>query len=335
MRRTTIMKKQFARVMGYCAWTTQSPKPQKKYRENDEAPRSKYRTVDGRLYLNIAESQYPLPVYDEEEMERLALQHAVFKHFWHGLYSSPITELLHVGGAKVLDSGSGTGSWVIDMSIDFPRSEFVGIDISPMSPTTNLPHNVSFFDCNLLEGLPFAADSFDYVRQGLLFEAFTEQQWETHVVNELVRVTRVGGWVEFMEGYCSFVNPGRVTKRLTNAFSTFLKSKGISMRFEDNLTTYLENTCRLSNISYEEQRIPLGKRGGRFGELALKNLIWTWLALKKPLADTMCISSEHFDALIETFVREATENRTEWRTFRVYAQKTRRNVDSAIDIMTH
>src|SRR5437763_1834981 len=92
---------------------------------------------------------------------------------------------------------SGTGSWVMDMSIDFPRSEFIGIDISPMSPTTNLPHNVSFFDCNLLEGLPFAADSFDYVRQGLLFEAFTEQQWETHVVNELVRVTRVGGWIEF------------------------------------------------------------------------------------------------------------------------------------------
>jgi hypothetical protein len=39
------------------------------------------------------------------------------------------------------------------MAVDFPECEFLGIDISPLQPTTVLPQNCSFELVNVLEGL--------------------------------------------------------------------------------------------------------------------------------------------------------------------------------------
>jgi hypothetical protein len=39
------------------------------------------------------------------------------------------------------------------MAADFPECEFLGIDISPLQPTTVLPKNCSFELVNVLEGL--------------------------------------------------------------------------------------------------------------------------------------------------------------------------------------
>ncbi len=44
----------------------------------------------------------------------------------------------------VLDVATGTGDWAIQMGDEFPQSQIVGTDLSPIQPE-NVPPNVSFF----------------------------------------------------------------------------------------------------------------------------------------------------------------------------------------------
>jgi hypothetical protein len=79
------------------------------------------------------------------------------------------------------------------------RREFMGLDIkdpgvdepgqgSGLNPR---PENYAFVAGNILQGLPFPVDSFDFVHQRLRFFAVPGDRWQ-FVVNELVRVTRPG-----------------------------------------------------------------------------------------------------------------------------------------------
>ena len=59
-------------------------------------------------------------------------------------------------------------------------------------------NNVAFFQANILTGLPFADDTFDYVTCRFKMFAFTTRQWQV-AVREMCRVCKLGGYIEFME----------------------------------------------------------------------------------------------------------------------------------------
>lgn len=68
---------------------------------------------------------------DESEQDRLDLSHQMFKiTMGNKLYLAPIGK-----PARILDVGTGTGIWAIEMGDDFPDSEILGIDLSPTQPT--------------------------------------------------------------------------------------------------------------------------------------------------------------------------------------------------------
>lgn len=71
----------------------------------------------------------------------------------------------------------GTGKWTIENAVEYPQSTFVGIDMSPIFPTEDRPQNAGFIECNVLYGLPFPSNTFDFIHQRLLHAAFTEEQW--------------------------------------------------------------------------------------------------------------------------------------------------------------
>ena len=72
--------------------------------DSTNSDRKKFRFIDGRRYHNTENSKYPLP-NDDEEHERLYMQHLVFKHAWQGNFASPVEHLLNDKGTKVLDIG--------------------------------------------------------------------------------------------------------------------------------------------------------------------------------------------------------------------------------------
>lgn len=45
---------------------------------------------------------------------------------------------------RILDVGTGTGIWALEMGDRFPEARVYGIDLSPIQPTA-VPSNVHFF----------------------------------------------------------------------------------------------------------------------------------------------------------------------------------------------
>ncbi|RDW56952.1 hypothetical protein BP5796_13019 [Coleophoma crateriformis] len=100
----------------------------------------KYREENGRTYHAYKDGKYALP-NDEAENDRLDLQHHLFSLTFDGkLHLSPIDKSkLH----RILDAGTGTGIWAIDIADLYPQAEVVGIDLSPIQPAF-VPPNVTF-----------------------------------------------------------------------------------------------------------------------------------------------------------------------------------------------
>lgn len=104
-------------------------------------------------------------------------------------------------GIHVLDSGSGPGCWSLEMAKEFPKSTFQAVDMAPYDLVVSqdkLPGNFKFTVGNLLEGLPFEDNTFDYVYQRLLFLGLNNEGW-VKVLSELFRVLKPGGYIELLE----------------------------------------------------------------------------------------------------------------------------------------
>lgn len=92
----------------------------------------------------------------------------------------------------------GPGTWLFEMAEDFPHSQFHGLDITPVFPEGIKPANVSFTLGNLAERLPYPDNHFHYIHQRLLIFGLTLPQWDL-AMQELLRVLKPGGWIEFVE----------------------------------------------------------------------------------------------------------------------------------------
>ena len=50
----------------------------------------------------------------------------------------------------------------------------------------------------MVEGLPYNDNTFDLVQQRYRFDIFPEQQFKEKIINDYIRVTKPGGWIEFL-----------------------------------------------------------------------------------------------------------------------------------------
>ena len=75
------------------------------------AERIAFEWKDGRFLVTDQDVAYILP-NDQKEVERLHLNHMLFKHIMNGLHMSPIHEQLKKG-IRVLDIGCGPGLWTL------------------------------------------------------------------------------------------------------------------------------------------------------------------------------------------------------------------------------
>lgn len=80
---------------------------------------------------------------DASESERMNEQHEIMKLVMDGrLHLSPFSR--QHPPQKILDIGTGTGIWAIEMGDQFPEAQIIGTDLSPMQPNF-VPPNVRFF----------------------------------------------------------------------------------------------------------------------------------------------------------------------------------------------
>jgi ubiquinone/menaquinone biosynthesis C-methylase UbiE len=103
------------------------------------------------------------------------------------------------------------------MAIEYQTTDFVGIGLSPNQfPSSQMPKNVKFAQANLLCGLPFEDNEFGFVRLCYFVHSLASCEWEP-VIKELIRVTKSGGWVEFVEPDLVPINMGPKFTKLMDA----------------------------------------------------------------------------------------------------------------------
>ncbi|KAG7409051.1 Secondary metabolism regulator laeA [Fusarium oxysporum f. sp. rapae] len=105
----------------------------------------------------------------EEENDRLDLQHELYVRTLDGdLAVCPKAK----GAKRVLDMGTGTGSWAIDYADANPQAHVTGVDLSPIQPALVTP-NVSF-EIDDLEKEWTWTQKFDFIFARMMFGCFAD-----------------------------------------------------------------------------------------------------------------------------------------------------------------
>ncbi|KIO32959.1 hypothetical protein M407DRAFT_18115 [Tulasnella calospora MUT 4182] len=155
------------------------------------------RELHGRM-VNNTNDKYILPA-DGEEHGRLDVQHEMLKAALGGLYVRQAAPAVRRALAvrkdgdpnAILDIGTGSGCWVIDMAKQYPHVEAVGMDLVPPNFASPPPANTRFEcdDANLGFSQYFP-ESFDVVHSRCITIGITDYR---SLLGHAYNVLRPGG----------------------------------------------------------------------------------------------------------------------------------------------
>ncbi|CAG8454575.1 9617_t:CDS:2 [Paraglomus brasilianum] len=287
------------------------------------------REIAEQEYRNSEERARPskngLPKYDMpdniSDLERLETQHYLMRYLWQSNFEAPVDEVLKSSDAKVLDVGCGHGTWIFELAQEYPNAQFTGIDTESFLPKREASDNVNFLEHDLLHGLPFSDNTFDFVHMRFLTQYISEKTWEDVIVKELVRVAKPGGWIEIVEFDYPHYSAGPKTRKFTKAAMEFLASKGFNGLLSLKLPSFLKATDQVDEIRKHDKSIALGKWAGKVGEFAIQDMALLVTELRGELSSFMNISEAEYDQLLESYKEEVEKYRTFFKTHRFFTQK--------------
>ncbi|KAM6530475.1 hypothetical protein FALCPG4_008603 [Fusarium falciforme] len=152
-----------------------------------------YRKVHGRTYhREMGNAQY-WGANDEKQSEFLDINHHALTLGINGkLHLAPLEK---EKVQKVIDIGTGTGIWAMDFADEYPGSEVIGTDISPIQPSW-VPPNLKFEIEDCTQEWTFPADHADYIHMRWLVGSIPD--WDK-LFSQAYRCCRPDGWVESFE----------------------------------------------------------------------------------------------------------------------------------------
>ncbi|PNP83638.1 hypothetical protein FNYG_03201 [Fusarium nygamai] len=150
-----------------------------------------YRHINGRPFQQSKTTEYWAPTDDDYQEGQDILHHYTLLLFDDKLHLAPIDK----NPQKILDIGTGTGIWAIDMADEYPSAEVVGTDISAVQPAF-VPPNCSFQIDDAQLDWTFKPDEFDFIHIRYLYGAIDD--WKKLYRQAFTHV-RPGGWVESLE----------------------------------------------------------------------------------------------------------------------------------------
>ncbi|KAF8429589.1 S-adenosyl-L-methionine-dependent methyltransferase [Tirmania nivea] len=182
-----------------------STSPQPSHWGHRLSPRRSSENVNGRSYATTMDYMFP---NDAKEQERLDLSHKIYLLLMRGaLHWAPIGN----EPTRILDIGTGTGIWVIDMAEKYPNSTIIGTDVLNIQPVLGYaehfrlihiiqcllrtPRNAYFeiLDC---ESIWPWTEKFDYIHTRCL--AGCVEDWPK-LYAQAFHNLRPGGWIELQE----------------------------------------------------------------------------------------------------------------------------------------
>ncbi|PHH83073.1 hypothetical protein CDD83_3067 [Cordyceps sp. RAO-2017] len=177
-----------------------------------------YRNIHGRTFQSSKTTEYWGP-NDDRQNNGLDIAH----HFITMLKGDRLFEAPLVGPpAKVLDVGTGTGIWAIDMADAYPAAEVFGTDISPIQPTWVPPNCVFHIEDAQLDWT-YRPATFDFIHIRALYGSIGD--WAA-LYRQAFRSLVPGGWIENFEFNITLYsdspevrdNPDHIFKRWSRVF---------------------------------------------------------------------------------------------------------------------
>ncbi|QRV89568.1 methyltransferase domain protein [Ceratobasidium sp. AG-Ba] len=144
---------------------------------------------NGRLFVDSPD----VPIWYPADMEQKSgASHQLYKLVYGGNYFGPMSQVLCSWGEsrpRVLEMCTQDGSWVQEMSQEFPNVDFVSLDVAPMVhhiPRKNIIFEVYDIQHEILE----PDESFDLVRMAYTSEMLKDIRT---LITEAQRVLKPGG----------------------------------------------------------------------------------------------------------------------------------------------
>ncbi len=258
---------------------------------------------------------YLLPS-DLGEAQRLDFQHYMLRYTLKGNYAAPL-----IAPRAILDIGCGTGRWAMEMAQQFPRASVTGVDIAPPASGDALTAQQpwTFTAANVLEGLPFPDNSFDFVHQRLLVAAIPAERWP-RVVAELARVTRPGGWVELVEAESRLPNAGPGLQASMKWASAFAARRGIDPASASQVGAFLTG-AGLRQVNARTVSLPVGEPGGRIGTMAKTDLLAGMTALRGILISMGLVTESEYEVILQQIQAELSSGQIVWPFYIAFGQK--------------
>lgn len=214
-----------------------------------------YRFENGRRYHAYKEGKYVLP-NDEAEQDRLDILHHVYLIMMDDkLTFAPIGP----NPQRILDVGTGTGIWAIDVGERYPSAEVIGTDLSPIQPSW-VPPNVQFQIDDAESEWTFPKNSFDLIHIRHLSGAIKD--WES-LYAEAYKHCKPGGWIDIAEYEMDLVSddntlpPTYELKRFYDLVSEAAATTGRDFSASADLLPILERVGFV-NAHHTVAKVPLG-----------------------------------------------------------------------------
>ncbi|KAL4891126.1 S-adenosyl-L-methionine-dependent methyltransferase [Aspergillus ambiguus] len=151
----------------------------------------KYEYKHGRRYHGYHAGSYNFP-NDKPEQDRLDMvNHIYYRILNNRFFLAPINPR----GMKILDIGTGTGIWALQMADEYPAIRMiVGNDLSPIQPSWS-PENVKFV-VDDVEKDWVEREPFDFIH--CRYMAGSIKDWP-RLIRQCYQNLKPGGWLELQE----------------------------------------------------------------------------------------------------------------------------------------
>ncbi|KAJ4351849.1 uncharacterized protein N0V89_007193 [Didymosphaeria variabile] len=151
---------------------------------------TRYRYENGRRYHAYREGSYYAPNDDTYSNYETIVHHLWLLTLDDKLFLAPIAE-----PHRILDVGTGTGLWAVDMADAHPNASILATDLSPTQSTT-APPNIRFEIDDAASEWTYAPESFDYIHVRGLTGCIRDWPF---LYTQAYEHLEPGGWFEHAE----------------------------------------------------------------------------------------------------------------------------------------
>ncbi|RMJ02383.1 hypothetical protein CDV36_015346 [Fusarium kuroshium] len=213
-----------------------------------------YKYENGRRYHAFRSGSYILP-NDDSEQDRMDLVHHIYRLLLDGeLFLAPINKQPR----RVLDLGTGTGIWAMDFADEYPSTEVVGTDLSPIQPKWTPPNCI--FEVDDFEDEWVYKTPFDFIH-GRELEGCIGN--EDQLFRRAFQHLAPGGYIEFQAAYTRWLSDDGTAEKAKNAQSwlkTLLEGTakfGKSLECAVNWKEKLE-AAGFTDVQQDIRKLPIG-----------------------------------------------------------------------------